>query len=124
MPSHFDTIQLHAGQEDAGNHAHRPRAVPIYATSSYVFNDSKHGAELFGLETPGYIYSRMMNPTQDVLEKRLAALECGAAGLVVASGQAAQTLTVTGLAHVGDNIVSTSFLYGGTSTSLRLLLRD
>lgn len=114
MPSHFDTIQLHAGQEDAGEHANRPRAVPIYASTSYVFDDSKHGSQLFGLEVPGYIYSRIMNPTVDVFEKRVAALEGGVGALAVSSGLAAQTLAITGLALAGDNIVSTSYLYGGT----------
>ncbi|QEU60486.1 Met17 [Kluyveromyces lactis] len=122
MPSHFDTLQLHAGQEKTAD-AHNPRAVPIYATTSYVFNDSKHGAQLFGLETPGYIYSRIMNPTLDVLEKRLAALEGGIAALATSSGQAAQTLAVTGLAHTGDNIVSTSFLYGGTYNQFKVAFK-
>ncbi|SCV00590.1 LAMI_0G06062g1_1 [Lachancea mirantina] len=123
MPSHFDTLQLHAGQEDFKENAHNPRAVPIYATTSYVFNDSKHGAQLFGLETPGYMYSRIVNPTNDVLEKRIAALEGGAAALVVSSGQAAQTLAITGLAHAGDNIVSTSFLYGGTYNQFKVAFK-
>ncbi|CCH60237.1 hypothetical protein TBLA_0C04400 [Henningerozyma blattae CBS 6284] len=123
MPSHFDTIQLHAGQENAFEHASGPRAVPIYATTSYVFDDSKYGAEIFGLEKPGFIYSRIMNPTNDVLERRLAALEGGAAALAVASGQAAQTLAITGLAHSGDNIVSTSFLYGGTYNQFKVAFK-
>ncbi|XBW36145.1 hypothetical protein QEN19_001723 [Hanseniaspora menglaensis] len=122
MPSHFDTLQLHAGQ-DASDNANQPRAVPIYASSSYVFNDSKHGAQLFGLETPGYIYSRIMNPTNDVFEKRIAALEGGAAALAVSSGQAAQTVAITGLAHAGDNIVSTSFLYGGTYNQFKVAFK-
>ncbi|CAL9733381.1 homocysteine/cysteine synthase [Monosporozyma servazzii] len=114
MPSHFDTVQLHAGQEDPSDNNHRPRAVPIYSTTSYVFKDSKHGADLFGLRVPGYVYSRFQNPTTAVLEDRVAALEGGVAALAVSSGQAAQTLAIQGLAHAGDNIVSTSFLYGGT----------
>lgn len=121
MPSHFDTLQLHAGQE-----VERPvgaRAPPIYATTSYVFNDSKHGAQLFGLETPGYIYSRIMNPTNDVFEKRIAALEGGVAALAVSSGQAAQFLAVAGLAHAGDNIISTSFLYGGTYNQFKVAFK-
>ncbi|KAL6945457.1 Homocysteine synthase [Hanseniaspora vineae] len=122
MPSHFDTLQLHAGQEP-DNDNNRPRAVPIYATSSYVFNDSKHGAQLFGLETPGYIYSRIMNPTNDVFEKRIAALENGIGALAVSSGQAAQTLAITGLAHAGDNIVSTSYLYGGTYNQFKVAFK-
>lgn len=123
MPSHFDTLQLHAGQENPDDNSNRPRAVPIYATTSYVFNDSKHGSQLFGLETPGYIYSRIMNPTVDVLEKRIAALESGAAALAVASGQAAQALAISGLAHNGDNIVSTSFLYGGTFNQFKVAFK-
>lgn len=122
MPSHFDTLQLHAGQDHTTD-AHGPRAVPIYATTSYVFNDSKHGAQLFGLETPGFIYSRIMNPTTDVLEQRLAALEGGAAALAVSSGQAAQALAITGLAHAGDNIISTSFLYGGTYNQFKVAFK-
>ncbi|SCW00941.1 LAFE_0D01530g1_1 [Lachancea fermentati] len=123
MPSHFDTLQLHAGQEDATENAHNPRAVPIYASTSYVFNNSKHGAQLFGLETPGYMYSRIVNPTNDVLEKRIAALEGGAAALALSSGQAAQTLAITGLAHNGDNIVSTSYLYGGTYNQFKVAFK-
>ncbi|GMM42080.1 hypothetical protein FOG51_03496 [Hanseniaspora uvarum] len=122
MSYHFDTLQLHAGQEPSDNTS-RPRAVPIYSTSSYVFNDSKHGAQLFGLETPGYIYSRIMNPTNDVFEKRIAALEHGAAALAVSSGQAAQTVAILGLAHAGDNIVSTSFLYGGTYNQFKVAFK-
>lgn len=121
MPSHFDTLQLHAGQPVDG--PHNARAPPIYATSSYVFNDSKHGAQLFGLEVPGYIYSRLMNPTTDIFEKRIAALENGAAGLAVSSGQAAQFVALTGLAHSGDNIVSTSFLYGGTYNQFKVAFK-
>ncbi|CAI4046732.1 hypothetical protein SKDZ_12G3320 [Saccharomyces kudriavzevii ZP591] len=120
MPSHFDTVQLHAGQENAGDNAHRSRAVPIYATTSYVFENSKHGSQLFGLEVPGYVYSRFQNPTSNVLEERIAALEGGAAALAVSSGQAAQTLAIQGLAHTGDNIVSTSYLYGGTYNQFKI----
>ncbi|CCK72076.1 bifunctional cysteine synthase/O-acetylhomoserine aminocarboxypropyltransferase MET17 KNAG_0I02920 [Huiozyma naganishii CBS 8797] len=123
MPSHFDTVQLHAGQEDPNDNNHRPRAVPIYATTSYVFEDSKHGADLFGLKVPGYVYGRFQNPTQAVLEDRLAALEGGAAALATASGQAAQTLAIQGLAHCGDNIVSTSFLYGGTYNQFKVAFK-
>ena len=121
MPSHFDTLQLHAGQE-----VERPvgaRAPPIYATTSYVFNDSKHGAQLFGLETPGYIYSRIMNPTNDVFEKRMAALEGGVGALAVSSGQAAQFLAIAGLAHNGDNVISTSYLYGGTYNQFKVAFK-
>lgn len=123
MPSHFDTVQLHAGQEDPSDNANRPRAVPIYASTSYVFDDSKHGSQLFGLEVPGYIYSRIMNPTVDVFEKRVAALEGGAAALAVSSGLAAQMMAITGLAHTGDNIVSTSYLYGGTYNQFKVAFK-
>ena len=107
-----ETIALHAGQEpDAATNA---RAVPIYQTTSYVFNDTKHAADLFALAEPGNIYTRIMNPTWDVLEQRLAALEGGVAALVTASGQAAVTYSVLNVARAGDNIISTSQLYGGT----------
>lgn len=121
MPSHFDTLQLHAGQEVEKPHS--ARAPPIYATTSFVFDDSKHGAQLFGLETPGYIYSRIMNPTNDVFEKRIAALEGGIGALAVSSGQAAQLIAIAGLAHSGDNIVSTSYLYGGTYNQFKVAFK-
>src|SRR5882724_5640373 len=103
---------LHAGQ--VPDPTTNSRAVPIYQTTSYVFNDSDHAARLFGLQEFGNTYSRIMNPTTDVLEKRIAALEGGAAGLALASGQAAETLTILTLAQAGDEIVSTTSLYGGT----------
>lgn len=119
MASHFDTQQLHAGQEpDPGSNA---RAVPIVASTSFVFNDSEHGADLFGLRAFGNIYSRLMNPTNDVFEKRVAALEGGAAAVAASSGQSAQALALLALASVGDNIVSTSYLYGGTYNQLKVL---
>ncbi|CAI5759652.1 unnamed protein product [Candida verbasci] len=121
MPSHFDTLQLHAGQE--AEEPHKPRAPPIYATTSYVFNDSKHGAQLFGLETPGYIYSRIMNPTNDVFEQRITALEGGVGALATASGQSAQFLAIAGLAHSGDNFLSTSYLYGGTYNQFKVAFK-
>ncbi|KAK6456634.1 Cys/Met metabolism PLP-dependent enzyme-domain-containing protein [Scheffersomyces xylosifermentans] len=121
MPSHFDTLQLHAGQPV--EKPHQPRAPPIYATTSYVFNDSKHGAQLFGLETPGFIYSRIMNPTNDVFEQRIAALEGGVGALATASGQSAQFLAIAGLAHAGDNFLSTSFLYGGTYNQFKVAFK-
>lgn len=120
MPSHFDTIQLHAGQEVDSNT--KSRAVPIYATSSYVFDNSEQGANLFALKEPGYIYSRIMNPTNDVFEKRIAALEGGVGALAVASGQAAQMIAITGVAKTGENIISTSYLYGGTYNQLKVTL--
>jgi O-acetylhomoserine (thiol)-lyase len=108
------TLAVHAGQQvDSATNA---RAVPIYATASYVFNDSQHAADLFGLRTFGNIYSRLMNPTNDVLEKRLAALDGGAAGLVFASGQAAITAALLTLVHAGQNFISATSLYGGTWT--------
>jgi O-acetylhomoserine (thiol)-lyase len=111
-PLGFETIALHGGQEpDSATNA---RAVPIYQTTSYVFNDSDHAARLFGLQEFGNIYTRIMNPTQDVLEKRIAQLEGGVAALAFASGQAAETLTILNLANSGDEIVSTTSLYGGT----------
>src|SRR5512146_1475011 len=106
------TLAVHGGQTpDATTNA---RAVPIYQTTSYVFNDADHAARLFALKEFGNIYTRIMNPTTDVFEKRIAALEGGVAGLATASGQAAETLTITTLAGAGDEIVSTSSLYGGT----------
>lgn len=115
---HFETLQIHAGQTPApGTNA---RAVPIYQTSSYVFNNSEHGANLFALKEFGNIYTRIMNPTTDVLEKRVAALEGGVAGLATASGQSAQFIALSNLAEVGDNIVSTSNVYGGTYNQFKV----
>ena len=115
---HFDTLQLHAGQEvdpTTGS-----RAVPIYQTSSYVFKDAEHGANLFALKEFGNIYTRIMNPTTDVFEKRIAALEGGVAALATSSGQAAQFLALTNILGAGDNFVSTSFLYGGTYNQFKV----
>lgn len=107
-----ETIALHGGQEpDSATNA---RAVPIYQTTSFTFNDTDHAANLFALAEPGNIYTRIMNPTWDVLEQRLAQLEGGIAALVTASGQAAVTYSVLNIARSGDNIISTSQLYGGT----------
>lgn len=114
----FETLQLHAGQE--ADPTTGARAVPIYQTSSYVFNDSKHGADLFALKAFGNIYTRIQNPTTDVLEKRIAALEGGVAGLAVASGQAAQFITLSNILQVGDNLVCTSHLYGGTYNQFKV----
>lgn len=116
----FETLQIHAGQEPApGTNA---RAVPIYQTTSYVFNDTDHGARLFALEEFGNIYTRIMNPTTDVFEKRIAALEGGVAALATSSGQAAQFLAISTIAQAGENIVSTSFLYGGTYNQFKVAL--
>ena len=116
----FETLQLHAGQ--VPDPTTGSRAVPIYQTSSYNFRDAEHAAALFGLQEFGNIYTRIMNPTTDVLEKRIAALEGGVAGLAVGSGQAAQLITLTTLAQAGDNIVSTSSLYGGTYNQFKVTL--
>jgi len=108
----FETKQIHAGQHaDPATHA---RALPIYQTTSYVFDDTTHAAALFGLEVPGNIYTRIGNPTTDVVEQRIAALEGGVAALFLSSGQAAETLAVLNLANAGDHIISSSRLYGGT----------
>ena len=112
MTYHPDTLAIHAGQ--VPDPATNSRAVPIYATTSYVFNGTEHAANLFGLREFGNIYTRIMNPTSDVFEKRITELEGGAAALAVASGQAAETLTILNLARAGDNIVSSQTLYGGT----------
>jgi O-acetylhomoserine (thiol)-lyase len=116
----FETLQLHAGHApDAATNA---RAVPIYQTTSYTFNDAEHASKLFALQEFGNIYTRIMNPTTDVFEKRIAALEGGVAALAVASGQAAETLTIATIAKAGDNIVSTSLLYGGTYNLFKVTL--
>jgi O-acetylhomoserine (thiol)-lyase len=108
----FDTLQVHAGQKP--DPATGSRAVPIYQTTSYVFRDTEHGANLFALKEPGNIYTRIMNPTNDVFEQRMAALEGGVAALAVASGSAAITYSILNIAGAGDEIVSASTLYGGT----------
>ena len=116
----FETLQVHAGQQPApGTNA---RAVPIYQTTSYTFNDSDHGARLFALQEFGNIYTRIMNPTTDVFEQRIAALEGGVAALATGSGQAAQFLAISTIAQAGDNIVSTSYLYGGTYNQFKVTL--
>lgn len=113
----FETLQIHAGQEvDATT---KSRAVPIYQTSSYVFDDAKDGADLFGLKKFGNIYTRLMNPTTDVFEKRIAALEGGVAALATSSGQSAQFLALNNILQAGDNFVTTSHLYGGTYNQFR-----
>ena len=117
----FETLQLHAGQEvdpTTGS-----RAVPIYQTTSYVFKNSQHGANLFALKEFGNIYTRIMNPTTDVFEKRIAALEGGVAALAVGSGQAAQFIALNNILQAGDNFVSTSFLYGGTYNQFKVAFK-
>ncbi len=116
------TRAVHAGQETA-DPATNSRAVPIYATTSYVFDSSEHAADLFALRAFGNIYTRIMNPTADVFEKRIAALEGGVAAVATSSGQAAQTLALLNLAQAGDSIVASSSLYGGTYTLLRYTLQ-
>ena len=117
---HFETLQIHAGQEPSpGTNA---RAVPIYQTTSYTFDSTEHGARLFALEEFGNIYTRIMNPTTDVFERRVAALEGGVAAVATASGQAAQFLALTTLCEAGDHIVSTSSLYGGTYNQFKVTL--
>lgn len=117
---HFETLQLHAGHEiDATG----SRAVPLYQTTSYTFKNSEHGANLFALKEFGNIYTRIMNPTTDVFEKRIAALEGGVAALAVGSGQAAQFITLNNILQAGDNFVSTSFLYGGTYNQFKVAFK-
>jgi O-acetylhomoserine (thiol)-lyase len=108
----LETLALHAGQ--TADPTTLSRAVPIYQTSSYVFRSSEHAANLFGLKEFGNIYTRIMNPTTDVLEQRLAQLDGGVGALAFASGQAAITAAILTIAKAGDNLVSTSYLYGGT----------
>ncbi len=117
----FETLQLHAGQD--ADPTTGSRAVPIYQTTSYVFKDSKHAANLFGLKEFGNIYTRLMNPTTDVFEKRIAALEGGVAALATASGQAAQFIALNNILEAGDNFVSTSFLYGGTANQFKVAFK-
>jgi len=116
----FETLQLHAGQEPDPTTG--SRAVPIYQTTSYEFDDTEHAATLFALKEFGNIYTRIMNPTTDVFEKRIAALEGGVAAVGTASGQSAQFMTIATIAQAGDNIVSTSFLYGGTYNQFKVTL--
>ena len=116
----FETLQLHAGQEP--DKATNARAVPIYQTTSYTFDDADHAADLFGLKTFGNIYTRIQNPTTDVFEKRIAALEGGIAALATSSGQAAQILAISTLAQSGENIVSANLLYGGTFNQFKVTL--
>ena len=110
---HFETLQLHVGQEQP-DPATDARAVPIYQTTSYVFRNSAHAAARFGLQDPGNIYGRLTNSTQDVFEKRVAALEGGVAGLAVASGAAAITYAFENITRAGDHIVAAKTIYGGT----------
>jgi len=118
---HFETLQIHAGhQPDPATHS---RAVPIYQTTSYTFESSEHGANLFALKEFGNIYTRIMNPTNEVFEQRMAALEGGVAALAVSSGHAAQFLTFNSLLQAGDNIVSSPYLYGGTFNQFKVTFK-
>ncbi|MCE7056737.1 O-acetylhomoserine aminocarboxypropyltransferase/cysteine synthase [Algoriphagus sp. AGSA1] len=118
---HFDTLQVHAGQQ--ADPTTNSRAVPIYQTTSYVFNSAEHGANLFGLKEFGNIYTRIMNPTTDVFENRIAALEGGVAAVATSSGQAAQFLALNNIMEAGDNFVSTTFLYGGTYNQFKVAFK-
>lgn len=117
----FETLQLHAGQEV--DPVTGSRAVPIYQTTSYTFKNAEHGANLFALKEFGNIYTRIMNPTTDVFEKRIAALEGGVAALAVSSGQAAQFIALNNILCAGENFVSTSFLYGGTYNQFKVAFK-
>ena len=114
----FETLQLHAGQQV--DPTTKSRAVPIYQTTSYAFNNSEHAANLFGLKEFGNIYTRIMNPTTDVFEQRIAALEGGVAAVATSSGQAAQFLALSNILQAGDNFISTSYLYGGTYNQFKV----
>src|SRR3982751_5448348 len=117
----FETLQLHAGQEI--DPTTKSRAVPIYQTTSYGFSSSEHAANLFGLKEFGNIYSRIMNPTTDVFEKRIAALEGGVAALATGSGQASQFIALNNILQVGDNFVTSPFLYGGTYNQFKVAFK-
>ncbi|MEA4937624.1 MAG: O-acetylhomoserine aminocarboxypropyltransferase/cysteine synthase [Paludibacter sp.] len=114
----FETLQVHAGQEV--DKTTNSRAVPIYQTTSYAFDDAQHGADLFGLRKFGNIYTRLMNPTTDVFEKRVAALEGGISALATSSGQSAQFIAINNIVEAGDNFVSTAHLYGGTFNQFKV----
>lgn len=118
---HFETLQLHAGQQI--DPTTKSRAVPIYQTTSYAFNNSEHAANLFGLKEFGNIYTRIMNPTTDVFEQRMAALEGGVAALAVGSGQAAQFLALNNIMQAGDNFVTSTYLYGGTYNQFKVAFK-
>src|SRR6478735_8931160 len=121
MSYRFETLQLHAGQQI--DPTTKSRAVPIYQTTSYAFNNSEHAAKLFGLKEFGNIYTRIMNPTTDVFEQRVVALEGGVAALATASGQAAQFLALNNILQPGDNFISTTYLYGGTYNQFKVAFK-
>jgi O-acetylhomoserine (thiol)-lyase len=118
---HFETLQLHAGQQI--DPTTKSRAVPIYQTTSYAFDNAEHAANLFGLKAFGNIYTRIMNPTTDVFEQRIAALEGGVAAVATGSGQAAQFLALNNILQSGDNFISTSYLYGGTYNQFKVAFK-
>src|ERR1700750_713723 len=117
----FETLQLHAGQE--ADPTTGSRAVPLYQTTSYVFKNAEHGANLFALKEFGNIYTRIMNPTTDVFEKRIAALEGGVAALATSSGQSAQFLALNNILQAGENFVTSPFLYGGTYNQFKVAFK-
>src|SRR5689334_23836689 len=117
----FETLQVHAGQ--VPDPVTKSRAVPVHLTTSYVFDSAEHAANLFGLREFGNIYTRIMNPTTDVFEKRVAALEGGVAALATGSGQAAQFLALNNILQSGDNFVSTTLLYGGTYNQFKVAFK-
>src|SRR5258708_38927058 len=117
----FETLQLHAGQQ--ADPTTGSRAVPLYQTTSYVFNNSEHAANLFALKEFGNVYTRLMNPTTDVFEQRMAALEGGVAALATASGQASQFIALNNILQAGDNFISTSFLYRRTYNQFKVAFR-
>ena len=121
QPLHFETLQLHAGQQPDPTTG--SRAVPIHQTTSYVFKSAEHGANLFALKEFGNIYTRLMNPTTDVFEQRVAALEGGVAAVATGSGQAAQFLALNNIMQAGDNLVSTAYLYGGTYNQFKVAFK-
>ncbi|MEM8892232.1 MAG: aminotransferase class I/II-fold pyridoxal phosphate-dependent enzyme, partial [Bacteroidota bacterium] len=118
----FETLQLHAGQEEV-EATTRSRAVPIYQTTSYTFRDSDHAAKLFALQEFGNIYTRIMNPTTDVFEKRIAALEGGVMAVATASGQSAQFLALNNIIESGQNFISSSHLYGGSYNQFKVAFK-
>src|SRR5438045_9472125 len=118
---HFETLQLHAGQHI--DPTTKSSAVPIYQTTSYTFDNSEHAANLFGLKAFGNIYTRIMNPTTDVFEQRMAALEGGVAALATGSGQAAQFLALNNILQPGDNFITTTYLHGGTYNQFKVAFK-
>ncbi|MFO8022118.1 MAG: PLP-dependent transferase, partial [Perlabentimonas sp.] len=119
---HFDTLQVHAGVEP--DPLTLSQAAPIYLTTAYKFKDSEHARKLFALEEQGNIYSRLTNPTSDAVEKRISALEGGVASLVVSSGHAAQLIALTTILSMGDSLVTSPYLYGGTFNQLKVYLKN